>query len=197
MLRCAAASDLIPVLSDGALYYLAQKTLIFNRSLPGFSFFHEEASRQIIDDQTRRDTFIGKVTHLAEPFVAPPADVRTHLVWSNLQPNLPDTVENVYDWETFQLAPARYAEVKSLGRHIYGADTTFSFLSTPQDVQASLVDRGDVHCFDIPRGAAFKGEEDLYEDVLLQAVTARAEPMPSLDARVSWWSKVKGRFGKR
>lgn len=195
VLRRAAASDLMPVLGDGELYYLAQQTLIFNTALPGFSFFHEATPQQIIDDQTRRAAFLGKIAHLAEPFVAPPAGVRTHLVWSNLQPNLPDTVENVFDWETFQLTPARYAEVKTLGRRIYGVDTTFSFLSTPQDMQASLADREDVHCFDIPRSEAFKGDDDLYEEVLMQAILAGPVPVPHTHR--SWWAGLLGRFGKR
>lgn len=166
VLRLATDGSLTQVLDDSTSFHLAWDALILNRDLPGFSFFHEEKPKELLADPERRAAFLGKLRHLSRPFVSPAPNVQTHVFWSNLQPNLPDTVENVIPWDGFVLSQARYDEAKALGRRIFGDATTFSFLSTPQDMDIALADQPDVHVFDLPRGPEYKGDPRLYDALL-------------------------------
>lgn len=169
VLRLVAEGQLSSVLHDAELYSVGWDALILNEKLPGFTFFHEDTPAALLSDPARRGDFIGKLDHLGQPFVTPARDVHTHLIWSNLQPNLPDTVENVIQWDDFRLTEDRYTEVCKLGRQVFGPATTVSFLSTPQDMQLSAQGLPGVHVFDVPRSDAYQGDPLLY-DVILRKV---------------------------
>ena len=166
VLRHAASGDLRAALQDASQYHVAWDVLLFHRQLPGVCFFHEQEIAKTFDDHAQKETLISKLTHQAAPFLEPSFAGRTHLIWSNIQPNLPDTVENVTPWQDFQLTEARYETVTSLGRSLFGAETTFSFLSHPDDIDPALTAHPDVHVIDLPRSDVFKGPDDLYEGLL-------------------------------
>lgn len=170
LLDMAAEGQLREVLLDEKQYTVAWNTLILNAAIPGLSFFHEDTPVALLEDKQRREAFIGKVTHLAQPFLTPHTEAETHLVWSNLQPNLPDTVENVIPWPDFILTEERYAHAKSICRRIFGARTSVHFLTTPQDCGLTEKDRPDVHVMNLPRGQDFKGDPLLYEPILRRIV---------------------------
>jgi len=170
VLRLIADRRLEDVFEDDARFHVAWDALILHRDLPGLSFYHEETPHDLLADQDRRSAFISKLNHLSRPFVAPDPNTQTLLVWSNLQPNLPDTVENVIPWEEFILNEARYDETLSLGRRIFGQDTDFLFLTTPQDTELSPEVCPDMRIVDLPRGDTFQGDPRLYEDILTKVV---------------------------
>lgn len=169
VLRHAADGSLERILKDDHKFHVAWDALILHRELPSFSFFHEETPHDLLADPDRRSDFVGKLLYLAQPFVTPPG-IRTHLVWSNLQPNLPATVDNVIPWGEFNLTERRYDTAKSLGRRLFGAETTYSFLSTPQDIETSLTAQQDVHVINLPRGEAYEGDPFLYDEILKAAI---------------------------
>ena len=119
-LELVNARRLSDTLSDLSLFRPEYGSLIFNAALPGFSFFHEKEPDALLADPDRAAAFFGKLSHLADPFVAPDLSLRTHIVWSNIQPNLPDTVENVIPWASFQLTHDRYNRAKDTCRMIFG-----------------------------------------------------------------------------
>lgn len=166
MLELAAESKLLSVLQDPGQFHVAWETLIFNGALPGFSFFHESDPKGLLLSPERSAAFLGKLAHLAQPFITSQPNARTHLVWSNLQPNLPDTVENVIPWKDFVLTEARYIRVKDLGRKLFGSATTFSFLSTPTDMSSELGGQNDVIVVPLPRNDSYEGDPLLYESIL-------------------------------
>ena len=170
VLRHAVTGTLTRTLEDDDQFHVAWDAFILHRDLPGFSCFHEDTPHDLLADPYRRSAFVGKLRHLARPFEAAQG-VRTHLVWSNLQPNLPDTVENVIPWDDFILSAQRYSEVKALASRLFGEDTGFSFLSTPQDMEASLNTQPDVHMIDLPRGDAYEGDPFLYNDILTGVIS--------------------------
>ena len=152
------------------MFHVAWDALILHRNLPGFSFYHEETPHDLLADPDRRSAFISKLNHLSRPFVSPDADTQTLLIWSNLQPNLPDTVENVIAWEEFILTEARYHETLSLGRRIFGQETQFLFLTTSQDTELSPEACPDMRIIDLARGDTYQGDPHLYEEVLKNVV---------------------------
>ena len=158
-------------LSDVSLFRAEYGSLIFNAALPGFSFFHEKDPEALLADPDRAAAFLGKLSHLAEPFIAPDLSLRTHIVWSNIQPNLPDTVENVIPWASFQLTQDRYIRAKDACRMIFGQGCAFSFISTPADLDDALSNQPDVHAVDLPRGPDYKGAPTLFEDILKNALS--------------------------
>lgn len=170
LLRRAADQQLLSVLQDTSQFFVEWDVLLFNKQLPGVCFFHEQEIAKTFDDQAQKDLLIRKLTHHAAPFLTPDYPGRTHLVWSNIQPNLPDTVHGVTDWTTFQLTPERHFEVRSLGRAVFGETTTFSFLSHADDVSPDLINEDDVQVVDLPRGDTYLGAPDLYETLLLDIV---------------------------
>lgn len=171
ILQLAADGTLEETLRDPTRFHVAWDTLILNTGLPGFSFFHEDTPHALLAEPERRDAFLGKVAHLAEPFTDPDPHLHTHLIWSNLQPNLPDTVRNVIDWEEFTLTESRYDRCKSLAGRLFGPHTMLSFLSTPQDMSPALSRQPDVYIHDIPRDATYTGAPDLYDSLLRRVVS--------------------------
>lgn len=170
VLRLAAENRLLPILQDGAQFHVVWDVLIFHRQLPGFCFYHETELAQALDRPGQRDVLIGKVLHQAAPLLQPDHAGRTHLIWSNIQPNLPDTVDNVTPWDSFRLTARRHATIKALGRDLFGPDTTFSFLSTAEDVSADLAHEDDVQIVPLARGDTYSGPPDLFEKLLANIV---------------------------
>lgn len=172
VLRLARDEALDHVLRDPALYHVEWDVLIFNRELPGVCFFHEQEVARRFSEPGQIDALISKIVHQAAPFLTPDRSGRTHLVWSNIQPNLPDTVDNVTPWDDFQLTAERYATIKALGTDVFGPDTSFSFLSLEEDMSPELRSASDVTLVDLPRGDAFKGPPDLYDALLTGIVSS-------------------------
>ena len=170
ILRAAASGHLLKSLQDVSQYHVAWDVLLFHKQLPGVCFFHEQEIAKQFDDPTQQQTLVSKLTHQAAPFVNPDHTARTHLVWSNVQPNLPDTVDNVTPWDDFQLTVPRYAEITSLARKVFGPETTFSFLSHADDVAPDLTTTDDVQIVNLPRSDDYQGPPDLYEALLSDTV---------------------------
>ncbi|MFP7675428.1 hypothetical protein ACG74X_18925 [Marivita sp. S0852] len=160
---------LTAILTDSRRFHSAFDTLIFNTALPGFSFFHETEPRNLLRDREKTSAFLAKVSHLAQPFLSRDPALKTHLLWSNVQPNLPTTVANVIDWADFRLTTPRYEAVKALGRQIFGGSTTFSFLTTCKDVEGPLLDHPDVISMDVSRNGDFRGDPILFDTCLQNA----------------------------
>ncbi|MCL3881843.1 hypothetical protein [Marivita sp. GX14005] len=165
-LRLARNGALTETLGDAERYRIAWDTLIVNGSLPEFSFFREDTPEQLLADPVRRTDFLQKIAHLSAPFATPKRGQRTHLVWSNIQPNLPDTVENVIPWESFRLTEPRYREARRLGCQIFGDDTTFTFIAAPPDAAHEVNAHRDVFLVDLPRGSDYEGPPGLFEPFL-------------------------------
>jgi hypothetical protein len=166
VLRLASEGRLRSALQDRSQYYVDWDVLLFHRQIPGLCLFHEQETAKIFDNPTQQDTLISKLVHQAAPFLSADYSGNTHLIWSNIQPNLPDTVDNVTPWEQFQLTAPRYTAITTLGRQLFGPDTTFSFLSVEEDVASELVGNPDVHIVNLPRGIDYEGPRDLYESLL-------------------------------
>ena len=154
------------VLGDAGQYHVEWDVLLFHRQLPGVCFFHEQDSAKAFDDPEQKTTLISKLTHQAAPFLASDYPGRTHLVWSNIQPNLPDTVNNVTPWADFQLSAARYATIKAMGVQLFGPDTGFSFLTCAADAAHDVIGAPDVHVIGLARGPEYEGPPDLYDSLL-------------------------------
>lgn len=172
ILRHAVDGSLQDMLGDATAFFVEWDVLLFNKQLPGVCFFHEQEIAKTFDDPAQQDTLISKLAHQAAPFLAPDYVGRTHLVWSNIQPNLPDTVNNVTPWDTFQLTAQRHANVTALGRDLFGPETRFSFLTVANDVAPELIGVPDVHVIDLPRSPEYEGPPKLY-DSLLTGIVAR------------------------
>lgn len=166
ILSRAVDGSLLSVLQDKSGYYVEWDVLLFHQDLPGVCFFHEQGIAKTFDDPTQKNSLVSKLTHQAEPFLTPDYAGQTHLIWSNIQPNLPDTVNNVTPWGTFQLSTRRHTAIKTLGKALFGADTAFSFLTIAGDVAADLVGAPDVRVIDLPRGSEYEGPPDLYDSLL-------------------------------
>ena len=158
------------VLGDAAQYHVEWEVLLFHRQLPGVCFFHEQESAKAFDDPEQKKALISKLTHQAAPFLVPDYPGRTHLVWSNIQPNLPDTVNNVTPWADFQLTAARYRALRTLGAQLFGPDTGFTFLTTKADAAADVIDAVGVQVIDLPRGPEYEGAPALYDSLLTSIV---------------------------
>lgn len=170
ILSLVAHGRLPAILEDENGFNVAFDALIVHDALPGFSFFHEETPQQLLGNPSRSAAFRGKIRHLAQPFLSPSPEQHTHLVWSNLQPNLPDTVENVIPWSDFVLTEARYQRAKALGHRIFGHSTTFTFLTTPEDTTLASHAYPDVRVIPLARSAAYEGDPMLYDTVLREAL---------------------------
>ncbi|WP_439123089.1 hypothetical protein [Marivita sp.] len=170
VLRLAASGALLPTLRDISQYYVEWDVLLFHKQLSGVCFFHEQDIAKSFDDPAQKETLISKVTHQAAPFLHPGYPGKTHLVWSNIQPNLPDTVNNVTPWADFQLTAPHHTEISALGRRVFGADTTFTFLTHKDDVARELISRPDVQVVDLPRSNDYLGPRDLYDPMLSRTV---------------------------
>ena len=166
ILSRAVDGSLLSVLQDKSGYYVEWDVLLFHQDLPGVCFFHEQGIAKTFDDPTQKNSLVSKLIHQAEPFLTPYYAGQTHLIWSNIQPNLPDTVNNVTPWDTFQLSTQRHTAIKTLGKALFGADTAFSFLTIAGDVAADLVGAPDVQVIDLPRGSEYEGPPDLYDSLL-------------------------------
>lgn len=172
LLRHAVEGQLADVLGDVGQYHVKWEVLVFHRNLPGVCFFHEQDIARRFDDPEQRDVLVRKLLHQAGPFLSPGYPGRTHLVWSNIQPNLPDTVDNVTPWEAFQLTADRHETITRLARALFGEDTGFSFLSVADDVAPELIGHPDVQVITLPRGPEYEGPPTLY-DSLLAGIVAR------------------------
>lgn len=171
ILRHAVNGTLRDVLEDASGYFVEWNVLLFHKDLPGVCFFHEQDIAKTFDDPDHKKTLIRKLTHQATPFLSVDHPGRTHLVWSNIQPNLPDTVNNVTPWDSFQLTLDRYETTKTLARNLFGPDTAFSFLAIAEDVAPELNGCPDVHVIDLPRGPDYEGPPLLYESLLAGIIT--------------------------
>ncbi|MGJ8603414.1 MAG: hypothetical protein ACSHXH_04740 [Marivita sp.] len=168
LLQHAVDGHLQALLEDTSEYVVDYGVLLFHRHLPGICFFHEQDIAKAFDDPAQKDSLVSKLAHQAAPFLAPDYEGRTHLVWSNVQPNLPGTVRNVTPWDDFQLTAPRYAKITSLGRQLFGPDTTFTFLTLVADATPEALQNPDVHMLTLPRSADYQGPPDLYAPFLSQ-----------------------------
>ena len=166
ILRRAVDGSLGSVLQDTTGYVVEWEVLLFHQDLPGVCFFHEQDIARTFDDPAQKNSLVSKLTHQAAPFLSPGYAGRTHLIWSNIQPNLADTVNNVTPWDHFQLTRERHASIKALGTALFGDDTGYSFLSIAGDVAPDLIGASDVHVIDLPRGPEYEGPPDLYDSLL-------------------------------
>lgn len=175
ILRHAVNGTLLSALQDVSGFRVEWDVLLFHNQLPGVCFYHEQDIARSFDDPAQKTALISKLTHQAAPFLAPDYPGRTHLVWSNIQPNLPDTVHNVTPWASFQLTLDRHETITALGRDLFGNDTGFSFLTMAADVSPELIGAADVHVIDLPRGPDYEGPPSLY-DSLLACIVTRTHP---------------------
>lgn len=175
ILRHAVNGTLLSALQDVSGFRVEWDVLLFHEHLPGVCFFREQDIAKTFDDPAQKTAMISKLTHQAAPFLAPDYPGRTRLVWSNIQPNLRNTVDNVTPWESFQLTVDRHATVTALGRRLFGADTGFSFLTVAGDVSAELIGAADVQVIDLPRGPDYEGPPSFY-DSLLACIVTRTHP---------------------
>lgn len=166
ILRHAVDGTLQDALRNTAAFFVEWDVLLFHKQLPGVCFFHEQEIAKAFDDPAQKDTLISKLTHQAAPFLSPDYSGRTHLVWSNIQPNLPDTVNNVTPWETFQLTAERHATITALGRDLFGPETRVTYLTVANDVAPELIGAPDIQVIDLPRGPEYEGSPDLYNSLL-------------------------------
>ncbi|MFA8387451.1 MAG: hypothetical protein ACEPO2_17640 [Pelagibaca sp.] len=171
ILRHAVHGTLLSMLQNVSGFRVEWDVLLFHDQLPGVCFFHEQDIARTFDDPTQKSALISKLTHQAAPFLAPAYPGQTHLIWSNVQPNLPDTVHNVTPWESFQLTVDRHAVITVLGRKLFGTDTRFSFFTVAEDVSPELIGAADVHVIDLPRGPDYEGPPTLYDSLLACIVT--------------------------
>ena len=172
VLKLARAGTLQSVLQDRSLYYVDWDVLVFNRKLPGLCLFHEREAAENLHGPGQLDTLIDKLIHQAAPLLGPGYAGRTHLVWSNIQPNLPDTVDNVTPWQDFQITAARLETIKAHAKSVFGVGTTFTFLTLAEDCAKELRDDPDIRLVDLPRGTDFKGPTDLYEPWLTGIISS-------------------------
>ncbi|MCK0151821.1 hypothetical protein MWU54_17390 [Marivita sp. S6314] len=167
VLRLAVARDLARVIQDRDLFTVEWNRLIFNSDLPGFCFYHEKDIAAQFHEPGQMDLLLSKLKHQTAPFLRPAFDGCTHLVWSNIQPNLPETVSGFMDWDTFVLTRNRYATIKSLAAELFGLQTQFTFFCNADDLDPDLSTADDVHVMDLPRGDTYRGDPDLYDARLL------------------------------
>ena len=173
VLRLAGSGDLLNVLRDATRYFVEYNRLIFHSDLPGFCFYHEKEIAEGFEDPAQVDLLVSKLEHQAAPFLSRKPDAHTHLIWSNIQPNLPATVGGFMEWKTFVLTEQRYDTVKRLATDLFGPKTTFSFLAAAGDHAPELASRDDVHPFDLPRGDTFRGDPFLYDPLLTKVLGSK------------------------
>lgn len=166
VLQHAVAGTLQDAIEAKSDYAVQWDVLLFHKRLPGLCLFHEQDIAESFEEPSQKDILVSKLTHQAAPFLAPSYAGRTHLFWSNIQPNLPDTVENVTPWADFQLTEPHYESVTQLAKNLFGPDTTLSFLSLAEDVAPDLHGLRDVHVINLPRGPEYEGPPDLYDSIL-------------------------------
>ncbi|WP_292067845.1 hypothetical protein [Marivita sp. XM-24bin2] len=172
VLQHAVAGTLRDAIEAKQDYTVEWDVLLFNKRLPGLCLFHEQDIAKSFEEPGQKDTLVSKLTHQAAPFLSPDYAGRTHLVWSNIQPNLPDTVDNVTPWEDFQLTEPHYKSITRLARRLFGRNTTFSFLSLAEDAEPELHRLQDVYLIDLPRGSDYEGPPHLYDSILQNILTA-------------------------
>ncbi len=175
ILQRALDGTLRDALADASLFHVDWEALLFHDEIPGFCVFHEEDIARTFDDPAQKDALTSKLLHLAAPLLNPSYPGRTHLIWSNIQPNLPSAVENVIPWETFQLTTERYQTLKALGQALFGEETGFSFHNIREDIAPELIGAKDVRLFDLPRGPDYEGSFELY-DSLLAGIVSETHP---------------------
>ncbi len=108
ILQLALKQELLPAIRDISAYHVAWDALIFNRHLPDVCFYHETEIAQNFETPGEKERLVSKLCHQAGPLVQPRTGGRMHLIWSNIQPNLPHAIENLMAWHHFQLTEERY-----------------------------------------------------------------------------------------
>lgn len=166
ILRLALNQKLLPALQDISAYHVSEETLIFNHHLQDVCFYHETEIAQNFETFSEKERLVAKLCHQARPLLQPQKDKPMHLIWSNIQPNLPHAVENLMPWQHFQLTEQRYQTIKSLACELFGSNTRFTFLSVVQDLEPNLSQKPDVQIFDLPRGNTYEGPPRLFESLL-------------------------------
>lgn len=169
LLRHAKMGTLKSMLSDRARYMFHPDTsLITHDALKGFLFFHEEAPEHVLGTKPGFEAFVSKTLHLVDNLLSAP-EKQTCVFWSNLQPNLRETVEGLMGWEPFVLTAQRYGQIKSLARANFGDNAEFTFVSRAEDTCKSLHDKPDVTLMTLARGADYEGATGLFEPHLKAA----------------------------
>ena len=173
ILQLALKQELLPAIQDISAYHVAWDAFIFNRHLPDVCFYHETETAQNFAKPGEKERLVSKLCHQAGPLVQPRTGGRMHLIWSNIQPNLPHAVENLMAWQHFQLTEERYQTIKSLACALFGSDTRFTFISVAQDLDPGLAHEPDVQIVDLPRGDTYEGPPRLF-DTLLSEIISKA-----------------------
>lgn len=173
-MQLALKQELLPAIRDISAYHVAWHALIFNQHLPDVCLYHETEIAQNFEEPGEKERLISKLCHQAGPLVQPRHDERKHLIWSNIQPNLPHAVENLMPWQHFQLTVERYQRIKSLAGALFGSGTGFTFISVAQDLDPKLAHEPDVQIVDLPRGDTYEGPPKLFDALLSEIISNAA-----------------------
>ena len=142
-----------------------------NRNFHGLYLWHEDAGAILGREAEPYARFADKTLHLSQNMFA--AEGPVWLLWSNIQPNLRQEVEDNtrLDWDAFRLTRVLRDAIRAAARDMFD-DPHFVFVARREDVDAELWDDGDVVLMELPRSDKFRGAKDLYADVFREIEAA-------------------------
>jgi hypothetical protein len=135
---------------------------IVHRDIPGLYFWHED--RAAISAVEGRRRLADKLVHLMENVFTTTGP--SHFLWSNVQPNLKQAVEGgtTLPWSAFVLSEDVRTGIQTrLGQRF--PDAGVSFVTRREDCAEAVLQHGNVHVVDVPRGADYEGAPGLYAPV--------------------------------
>lgn len=163
VLDYARAGTLAALFADKAQFEM-DGAHMRNRNFDGFYHWHENAGMVLGTQEDAFTRFKDKVAHLAANMQEVEGTV--WLLWSNIQPNLRQEVEDNtrLTWKDFRLTRQRRDAIREAARALYG-DPRFVFVARKEDIDEDLWDEEEVRLMEVPRSDKFRGAKDLYANI--------------------------------
>ena len=166
-----AKAGTLGALSGDRSQFELDGTHLRNRNFDGFYHWHEDAGGLLGPQDAPFSRFAEKMAHLSEGTFT--VDGPVWLLWSNIQPNLRQEVEDNtrLGWDDFRLTRARRDAIRTAARTVFD-DPHFVFVGRSQDVDEELWHDEDVMLMELPRSDKFRGAKGLYADVFARIEAA-------------------------
>ncbi|PTW59142.1 hypothetical protein C8N35_108179 [Breoghania corrubedonensis] len=170
VLEQARAGTLAPLFAARERFEM-EGAHLHNRCFDGFYHWHEDGEAILGHDAERFARFAEKSLHLMSNTFAATGPV--WLLWSNIQPNLRQEIEDNtrLAWADFRLTRARRDAIRTAAHNVF-ADPRFVFVGRKEDVDAELWGDEEVVLMDLPRSDKFRGAKGLYAEVFARIEAA-------------------------
>ena len=146
--------------------YTIEKGRLKNTAFECFYFWHENGAEITSENEEYFATFSKKVDHVLSNMLSPKEGELVHLLWSNVQPNLKNTVSTLpLTWDAFRLSNEKYQKIVSAAQRIFGDKVKCTCIARLEDIDETLTNLSNVVLLDLGRSSDFKGNQNLYDSI--------------------------------